>query len=221
MRKDALLVKDQSVPYDAGTMEMPEIIRSRRAQLGLSQADLATAAGVDRRQIRRYEAAEQQPALNVAVAIAAALQISVSELAGQISQRADLAGDWFAGWQSPKDGEDVIRTQQVRVRPQSDIAYEIQATSRGDEIPKGGYLWRGEFRLWDNEVLMGWYVASEAAVRSKGTLYYVLHPQGLHLRGRWVGMSYDGPLQTGWATMAHTKDETLQLMDDLRSQAPA
>jgi len=202
-------------------MEMPEIIRSRRAQLGLSQADLAGAAGVDRRQIRRYEAGEQQPALNVAVAIAAALQISVSELAGQISQRADLAGDWWAGWQTFKDGTEAIRTQEVRVRPQSDIAYEVQATSRGVEIPEGGYLWRGEFRLWDNEVLMGWYVASEAAVRSKGTLYFVLHPQGLHLRGRWVGMSYDGPIESGWATMAHSEDEAAQLMDGLKTQESA
>jgi hypothetical protein len=143
---------------------------------------------------------------------------SVSELAGQISQRADLAGDWWAGWQSSKDGIDILRTQKVRVRPQSDIAYEIDATARGAEIPEGGYLWRGQFRLWDNEVLMGWYVASEAAIRSKGTLYYVRHPQGLHLRGRWVGMSFDGPIQSGWAAMAHTQDEARQLLDDLKTQ---
>ncbi|WP_433078715.1 helix-turn-helix transcriptional regulator [Dactylosporangium sp. CA-052675] len=36
----------------------------------MSQADLAAAAGVDKRQIRRYEAGEQQPVLSVAVAIA-------------------------------------------------------------------------------------------------------------------------------------------------------
>jgi len=89
------------------------------------------------------------------------------------------------------------------------------------KIPEGGYLWRGEFRLWDNEVLMGWYVASEAAVRSKGTLYFVLHPQGLHLRGRWVGMSYDGPIESGWATMAHSEEEAAQLMDSLKTQEPA
>jgi transcriptional regulator with XRE-family HTH domain len=36
----------------------------------MSQAQLAAAAGVDTRQIRRYEAGEQQPLLPVAVAIA-------------------------------------------------------------------------------------------------------------------------------------------------------
>ena len=63
-------------------MDMAEVIRRRRAELGLSQADLAKAAGVDTRQIRRYEAGQQQPVLSVAVAIAKALGISVSELAG-------------------------------------------------------------------------------------------------------------------------------------------
>ena len=199
-------------------VEMPEIIRTRRAQLGLSQAELAMAAGVDRRQIRRYEAGEQQPALNVAVAIAAALQISVSELAGQLSQRADLAGDWWASWQTAKEGREIITSQEVRVRVQSDTAYELHATTRGIDVAEGGYMWRGEFRLWDNEVLMGWYIANEGAVRSKGTLYFVVHPHGIHLRGRWVGTSYDGPIQTGWATMAQSEDEARRLIDILKTQ---
>ncbi len=38
---------------------------------------------------------------------------------------------------------------------------------------------------------MGWYTADEAAVRSKGTLYFTLHQHGIHLTGRWVGLSYD------------------------------
>jgi transcriptional regulator with XRE-family HTH domain len=199
-------------------MEMPEVIRTRRAQLGLSQAELATAAGVDRRQIRRYEAGEQQPALNVAVAMARALQISVSELAGQESQRADLTGDWWASWQTSKEEHEVITSQEVRVRALSDTTYELRTITRGIDVAEGGYMWRGELRLWDNEVLMGWYVANEAAVRSKGTLYYVLHPHGIHLRGRWVGMSYDGPIQTGFAALAHSEDEARQLIDTLKTE---
>lgn len=199
-------------------MEMPEVIRTRRAQLGLSQTDLATAAGVDRRQIRRYEAGEQQPALNVAVAIARALQISVNELAGQESQRADLTGDWWASWQTSKEEHEVITSQEVRARALSDTTYELRTITRGIDVAEGGYMWRGELRLWDNEVLMGWYVANEGAVRSKGTLYYVLHPHGIQLRGRWVGMSYDGPIQTGFAAMAHSEDEARQLIETLKTE---
>jgi transcriptional regulator with XRE-family HTH domain len=62
-------------------MEMSEVIRRRRTELGMSQADLGAAAGVDARQIRRYEAGQSQPVLSVAVAIAGALGISIDELA--------------------------------------------------------------------------------------------------------------------------------------------
>ena len=38
---------------------------------------------------------------------------------------------------------------------------------------------------------MGWYIADEGAVRSKGTLYFTLHQHGISATGRWVGLSYD------------------------------
>jgi transcriptional regulator with XRE-family HTH domain len=63
-------------------MDLGEAIRLRRTELGMSQAGLAKAAKVDTRQIRRYEAGEQQPLFTVAVALATALEISVTELAG-------------------------------------------------------------------------------------------------------------------------------------------
>jgi hypothetical protein len=65
---------------------------------------------------------------------------------------------------------------------------------------------------------MGWYIADEGAVRSKGTLYYVLHNHGINLTGRWVGLSYDGPVVTGWSSMARTEDEAVALMDRLRNE---
>jgi transcriptional regulator with XRE-family HTH domain len=66
---------------------MSDVIRQRRTDLGLSQSDLARAARVDARQIRRYEAGEQQPLLSVAVAIADALGVSISQLAGRAPNR--------------------------------------------------------------------------------------------------------------------------------------
>lgn len=54
----------------------------------MSQAGLAKAADVDARQIRRYEASEQQPLFTVAVAIAAALGIPLAELAGLPAENA-------------------------------------------------------------------------------------------------------------------------------------
>jgi hypothetical protein len=75
--------------------------------------------------------------------------------------------------------------------------------------------WRGELRLWDNEALIGWYRSTDAAVRSKGALYLALRPHGTCAWGRWVGMSYDGTVITGWGAMARTKDEAHQVVQDL------
>lgn len=190
---------------------MSEIIRSRRTEMGLSQADLAAAAGVDQRQIRRYEAGEQQPLLSVAVAIANVLKISVGELAGVPSHRINLGGEWWASWQTFKDEEEIVTAQQVRFRQDADFI-RVETLTRGIAVEDGGYHWHGELRLWDNEILMGWYTANDGATRSKGTMYFVLHPHGLRMTGRWVGLSYDGKIVTGLGAMAKSESEARDLI---------
>lgn len=201
-------------------MEMNEVIRQRRANLGMSQGDLAAKVGVDRRQIRRYEAGETQPTLPMAKMIARALGITIDELAGDETHRVDLTGDWWACWQSWKDGAEVINPHEVRMTQRGD-AVEIVAVTRGTPLDEGGYMWRGEMRVWDNEILMGWYTADEGAVRSKGTLYFTLHQHGVNARGRWVGLSYDGPIVSGWSALARSEEEVVSLMDDLRNEEKA
>lgn len=75
--------------------------------------------------------------------------------------------------------------------------------------------WCGELRLWDNEILMGWYAANDGSIRSKGTMYFVLHPHGLNMSGRWVGIGYDGRIMSGWASMGQTKEESETTMASL------
>jgi transcriptional regulator with XRE-family HTH domain len=195
-------------------VEIAEVIRERRAELGMSQRDLAQAAGVDVRQIRRYEAGEQQPLLSVAVSIADALKISVGELAGKPSHRVKLSGQWWASWQTSRSGEERIASQQVEIKQEGDLL-QIATISRGLNVEEGGYHWSGELRLWDNELLLGWYAATEGAIRSKGTLYFVLHPHGLNMSGRWVGLGYDGRIMTGWASMGRTREESEETMTKL------
>jgi transcriptional regulator with XRE-family HTH domain len=192
-------------------VEIAEVIRERRAELGMSQRDLAQAAGVDVRQIRRYEAGEQQPLLSVAVAIAEALKISVGELAGKPSHRVKLSGHWWASWQTFRSGEEMIASQQVEIKQEGDLL-QVATVTRGLSVEEGGYHWSGELRLWDNEILTGWYAANEGSIRSKGTLYFVLHPHGLNMSGRWVGLGYDGRIMTGWASMGQTREESEETM---------
>lgn len=187
-------------------MDMGDVIRQRRSELGMSQGDLARAARVDARQIRRYEAGEQQPLFSVAVAIAEALRIPLSELAGKPSHRVKLSGEWWASWQTFRDGAEKLATQQVELKQEGELI-QIATITRGLSVEEGGYHWSGELRLWDNEVLMGWYAANDGSIRSKGTMYFVLHPHGLHMAGRWVGLGYDDRIMTGWAAMAKTHDD--------------
>jgi hypothetical protein len=70
---------------------------------------------------------------------------------------------------------------------------------------------------------VGNYAAADGNVRSKGTMYLVLHAQGDYAHGRWVGLSYDGPVVSGYATLARTQDQAKTIMQRLldTAQAPA
>lgn len=194
-------------------MDISDVIRSRRRALGMSQAEIAKAAGISLRQLARYEAGEQQPVLSVALALADALRISIAQLAGEVNYELNLAGDWWAAWQTWKDGETRIDVHPLVIYQRGDIL-ELDA-DRAVPVAEGSYKWRGELRLWDNEALMGWYRSTDAAVRSKGTMYLALHRHGTHAWGRWVGMSYDGDVITGWGALARTEEQAHKVVQGL------
>ena len=106
-------------------MELHEIIRQRRTELDMSQAELAAKVGVDKRQIRRYESGETQPTLPIAKAIAQALGISLDELAGEDAHRISLTGQWWASWQTSRSGIEKIATQEVEIKQEGN-ALRIQ-----------------------------------------------------------------------------------------------
>ena len=195
-------------------MELNEIIRQRRADLNMSQSELAAKVGVDKRQIRRYESGETQPTLPIAKAIAQALGISIDELAGEETHRVNLTGHWWASWQTSRSGTEKIATQEVEIKQEGSTLH-VTTLTRGLSVEEGGYHWSGELRLWDNEILMGWYASNDGSIRSKGTMYFVLHPHGLNMSGRWVGLGYDDQIMTGFASMAHSREESEEAMTRL------
>ena len=80
-----------------------------------------------------------------------------------------------------------------------------QARTRGSR--RFALVWfRRAVAVWDNEALLGWYRSIDEAVRSKGALYLALHPDGDHAWGRWVGMSYNGVVVSGWGASPAPKD---------------
>ena len=148
-----------------------------------------------------------------AVALADALGISIAQLAGKVSHELDLSGDWWAAWQAWKDGAPRIDTHPLKVHQHGELL-QLDA-ERALPVAEGSYRWRGELRLWDNEALLGWYHSTDAAVRSKGTMYLALHPHGTHAWGRWVGMRDDGPVVSGWGAMARSQEQAHQVVTNL------
>ena len=185
---------------------LEDIVRRRRAELGLSQADLAAATGVHLRQIRRYESGEQQPALDVAARMAGALGVSVDELAGR---GGTLDGEWWAAWQLFGEGGEVLATRPVQLsRDGGVITLEALDTARR------GASWRGELRMWPAQVLTGWYHDGAA----RGTMLFALSPDGRTARGRWAGVAGDGSLTGGHAALARARADAQAVIGNLAQQ---
>jgi hypothetical protein len=166
-------------------------------------------ADVDERQVRRYES------LSAAPRIARAPRISTDELAGETTQHRELSGEWWACWQTWNESNETLNTHKIRMRQQGDTV-EVTTTMRGAaSLGEGGHLWHAEMRIWDNEILTGWYIADQEAIRFKGTVYFVIHEHGTNMTGRWVGLSHGGPIVTGWGAIAKTEDEALDLVIEL------
>lgn len=64
---------------------------------------------------------------------------------------------------------------------------------------------------------MGWDASNDESVRAKGIMYFVLHPHGQQMVGRWVGWSYDGLIETGWSAIARTEPAARELIDKMHS----
>lgn len=193
-----------------------DVIRRHRKALGLSQQRLGQLVGVDQRQIARYESGETDPPLSVAVRLSEVLDASVWELAGVNPRGQDLSGDWWAAWQTVKDS--VARVDVHELGITQDGAYLQLLGARASSVEDGSYAWTGEMRIWDNESLLGWYRATDGAVQSKGAMYMALHPDGTHMIGGWVGLSYQAPVVRGWAAIVRDRDMLEAIMEDVGSQ---
>jgi transcriptional regulator with XRE-family HTH domain len=173
-----------------------EVMRRRSRALGLTQSVLAERAGVHVRQIRRYESGEQQPVLAVAARLAAALDVTLDELAGVAGPPTVVDGDWWAARQVRIDEHDVTVALPVRLT-QHGSTIELEGLERG--------AWRGELRLWSGPTLTGWYAGAD--VRSRGTMLLLLRDDGRVADGRWVGVAAGGSIVTGAAALARTREE--------------
>lgn len=190
-----------------------EAVRRARERRGMTQDELAAAVGILKRQVSRYETGDQSPSLEIAVSLAQTLQVPLAEIAGITPGGIDLSGDWWAAWQTSKGGVGRIDVHEMLVSQEGETL--SLDGSRARPVEEGSYRWLGELRIWDNEALMGWYHASDGAVRSKGTIYFAIHPHGQAAWGSWVGQSYDGTVIRGWGGMTRERDTVEEMVSRL------
>lgn len=199
-----------------GTMTTTgDVIRRRRKQLNLSQAALGRLVGTDQKTVSRYESGEAVPDIVTGARLADALGVSVNELAGRATRTLDLGGEWTAAWQTWGDTGERVDVHPLDMT-QDGLFLRLDG-ARARAVSEGSYEWVGELRIFDNESLIGWYVASEGAVRSKGSLYFALHPQGLAMAGSWVGQSAAGLVIRGWGVITRRAELAGPLVDALRA----
>jgi hypothetical protein len=67
---------------------------------------------------------------------------------------------------------------------------------------------------------MSRYAAADGNVLSKGTMFFV-HAHGEFAKGRWVGLSYDGPIVTGNAPLARAVEDAQAVVQRLADSGRA
>jgi transcriptional regulator with XRE-family HTH domain len=144
-------------------MSIGAVMEARRVELGWTQVELGQRAGVDARQIRRYESGEGQPTIAVAQAIARALGITLDELVGEAP---GWNGVWWSVWEGlgpePVRGRlDLAqRGNTVVIRPP-----DVRDPSLSDD----GLRCEGNL-LAEPDSLVGWFELRLADVSVRGTL---------------------------------------------------
>lgn len=167
-----------------------DIIRTRREALGWTQVDLADRCGVTSKQVGRWEDGSQNPTIPNGVVVARALGITLAELAGEVAMGLDMAGVWYAAWDTTRDNEPVINR------------HLINATQAGETIrldADGDYLWTGTCHAVDGAII-GTYRAIERGKSQCGALHF--HVGDGALIGHWSGQWVDGISGAGHGVLA-------------------
>jgi len=186
---------------------MPEVIKRRRLELGMSQAELAEQAGVDQRQIRRYESGEAQPTLTAARSLARALGISLDVLAGD-PEVAQISGSWWMAWSSRPSDEVSVQKIEIRMRGM-DLEMAITETS-DDGLPAS---WRGP--LFSTKA--GGFTGMFTSDAVNGSL--VLDWSDADLAGLWVALPGSHGFGYGFVALARTPEGCRAAIQKLLAEA--
>lgn len=181
---------------------MGEVIRRRRQELGLSQAELAGRVGTDSRAIRRYEAGDIQPSLVVAKALADALDISLDVLAGGLPLEG-MSGLWWIAWK-PLDQASPVQTQ-IEISLVGADYEALPADAKAEQrLPTS---WRMTFRRARDIGLMGWFTHTKTAGVA------ILEPMSPGWAGRWISVPTVATPGAGHLALSRVPEDLSELLN--------
>lgn len=184
-------------------MEFSEVIKTRRSALGWSQADLAREAGIDVRQIRRYEAGDSQPTLTAAKALADALDVSIDTLAGGIPSDG-ITGLWWMAWHPASSQKPLL----VRIEiAHAGTGYLMAVAEDPESDPEFPGSWRATLTRNRNGSYMGYSLSLTLAS------ILIFEPREPGWFGQWIRVPI-GPNNIGHLALARDRQAAKQLLRD-------
>lgn len=188
-------------------MRTPDVIRTHRVRLRLTQAELAREILVDTRQINRYETGETEPTLAVARRLVERLGISMDELAGET---APLNGIWISAWHNlGSDAKILTGTVELTQEGHQLSAQPPRTTPQTSHEPE--LTWSGVFYV-DRDSLLGGYKI-ETPRWSDGGLMNLNQRDGT-LDGVWTRIALKGA-RKGRLCLAREPDTAVQRLKQL------
>lgn len=65
-------------------------------------------------------------------------------------EKIDLSGKWYAIWQTTVEEKENINAELLQIKQKGD-KITMESIEKSPENKLGGYLWRGQCKLYDNE----------------------------------------------------------------------
>jgi transcriptional regulator with XRE-family HTH domain len=212
-------------------------LREARLKAGMSVSDVAERFGVEEPTIRNAERGRGTKVFaevgkvfpDIAEEVDRAWKDYKQATAGSAEYLSDpvfggrkatrsIEGQWTALWQTSVEGSANFNTETVNTSWTKSRSPVLVATNEAvsKENPKGGYLWRGELRFFDNCYLAGIYLPLEAKTTiSKGTMFASIHRSGRFIQGIWAGCNYDEDLTSGHFIFSRSDNDVWELMSKL------
>jgi len=135
-------------------------------------------------------------------------------LSSEHEGRVNLSGRWYAAWQTTAKGKEVLNTELLKIAQRGNKVI-IENLEVSPENKFGGYLWKGEASLYNNQYAIGRYLPVDPNIISKGSLFFKLNRVQNHLDGKWVGCNVDHELTWGFGVIAKEKHEALEKLREL------